>query len=398
MDHAPSNTPPDSAKTPRPLTIVLTGGGTGGHITPIIAVAHELKQLQPSLRIGYIGERHGKFQELVKDNPDIDETYTIFAGKFRRYHGESIFTRLFAIKTNLLNLRDAFFVLFGFLQSFRNLRKLKPDMILLKGGYVGMPVGLAAAVQKRKFITHDSDALPGLANRLVSRWATYHATGMPASYYSYDEKSVRHVGVLMAQDYQPVTPVIQKQFKIDLGISPSSKVLLVTGGSLGARVINLAMVKLAPQLLEHFPDIHILHQVGKGNARVYGEYKHPHLQILEFLNPMYKYTGTADVVVTRAGANTLAELGVQGRACILVPNPLLTGGHQLKNAEYLLQQEAAKVVDEAKLNDDSNSLMAVITELLQDSTERNRLGQKLQSLTIPDAAHKLAELLLETAD
>lgn len=319
----------------------------------------------------------------------------MFAGKFRRYHGESLLKHLLDIKTNALNLRDAVWIGIGFLQSLRILGKVKPDMLLLKGGYVGVPIGLAAAVKRRPFITHDSDALPGLANRLVSRWAKYHATGLPAEYYKYPSASVKHVGVLVAEDYQPVTPAQAKQFKIDLQISPSSKVLLVTGGSLGARAINLSLVKIASELLDRFYDLEIIHQVGKGNTRVYGDFAHPRLHVLEFMQPMHRYTGAADVVITRAGANTLAELGVQGKATIVIPNPRLTGGHQLKNAQTLLNQEAVRVVDEAALTERPALLVEAVEDLLADSAGRQRLGSKLQALTVPDASHRLALLLLE---
>lgn len=377
--------------------MILSGGGTGGHITPILAVAHELKKLDPGTRIVYIGERNGKFAHLTKGHTAIDEVYTIFSGKFRRYHGESWLRRLLDFKTNAQNIRDGSYVVIGICQSLRLVRKVRPNIILLKGGFVGVPVGLAAALLKKPFITHDSDALPGLANRLVSRWAKWHATGMPAEYYNYPKRSVRHVGVLVGEDYQPVTPPLQKQYKIDLGISPASRVLLVTGGSLGARAINLAMVKIAAELLQDFSDLHIVHQVGKGNVKTYGEFKHHRLEVLEFLAGMHTYTGAADLVVTRAGANTLAELGVQGKASIVVPNPLLTGGHQLKNAEYLLQQSAVTVVDEAAMVRDPRQLQLKIEELLKDSVQRQKLADNLKALTIPDASQRLALLLLEAA-
>lgn len=334
---------------------------------------------------------------MTKGNPDIDEIYTIFAGKFRRYHGESWLKRAVDLPTNLQNLRDLVFIAIGFVQGLRLLRKIKPDVILLKGGYVGMPVGLAAALLKKPFVTHDSDALPGLANRLVGRWAKWHATGMPPEYYKYRPQSVRHIGVLVVKDYQPVTPAMQKQYKIDLNIQPSMKVLLVTGGSNGARILNQAMIRLTPELLERFQDLTIIHQVGKGNSGIYGEYRHSRLMVLEFLEGMHRYTGAADAVLTRAGANTLAELGVQGKACVVVPNPLLTGGHQLKNGQYLVEQQAAIVVDEQAVSDDVEVLKPPLEELLLNVKRRQELGLKLQAITISDAAARLASLLLETA-
>jgi UDP-N-acetylglucosamine--N-acetylmuramyl-(pentapeptide) pyrophosphoryl-undecaprenol N-acetylglucosamine transferase len=379
------------------LTIVLTGGGTGGHITPILAVAQELKAQRPDTRIIYIGERGGKFSHLTSDHQAIDGTRTIFAGKFRRYHGESWLRRLLDIKTLVLNLRDGFLIMLGVLQGLVLVRRLKPDVIFLKGGFVGVPVGLAAALWRIPFITHDSDALPGLANRLVARWAKWHATGMPADYYPYPQAKIRYVGVLVSNDYLPVSATLQAAYKKELGIPPEHRLLLVTGGSLGARRLNTAMTGLAPTLLEKHHDLHIVHQVGKGNDKTYGPYQHERLQVLEFMEGMHRYTGAADVVVTRAGANTLAELGVQGKACIVVPNPLLTGGHQLKNAAYLTEQAAAMVIEESTLTPSADTLRAAIESLLTDAAQAQAFAHKLQSITVKNAAQQLAELLLTTA-
>jgi UDP-N-acetylglucosamine--N-acetylmuramyl-(pentapeptide) pyrophosphoryl-undecaprenol N-acetylglucosamine transferase len=203
--------------------------------------------------------------------------------------------------------------------------------------------------------------------------------------------------VLVVEDYKEVTPPLQKQYKIDIRVSPASKVIFVTGGSLGARTINLAMVRIVPELLHKFPDLHIIHQVGKGNSKVYGEYSHHRLSVLEFVQPLSTYMGAADIIVTRAGGTAIAEAGVQAKATIMIPNPILTGGHQLKNAQYLLQHAATEVVNEADIINNPLTLIGAIERLLQDSNKRQNLGQKLKSLTIPDAAQRLALLLLESA-
>jgi UDP-N-acetylglucosamine--N-acetylmuramyl-(pentapeptide) pyrophosphoryl-undecaprenol N-acetylglucosamine transferase len=378
-------------------TILLSGGGTGGHITPILAVAHELKQQDPAVKTVYIGERHGKFAELLQDNSDIDEIKTVYAGKFRRYHGESWLKRLLDVKTNLLNVRDLVLFGLGFLQSLWLVKKIDPDVVFLKGGFVGVPVGLSAALWHKPFITHDSDALPGLANRLVSRWAKYHATGMPAEFYKYPAEATVHVGVLVGKAYVPVNDEQQRDYRQQIDIPKDAEVLLITGGSLGATVINEAIRSIVQSLLEQDTRLYVVHQVGKGKQGIYADFTHERLRVLEFLQPMYAYTGASDVVVSRAGANTIAELGVQGRAVILVPNPLLTGGHQTKNADHLSEKGAVVVVSETELGKNVAALQAAITDLLTDVQKRKDLGATLQSITIPDAASKLAALLLETA-
>lgn len=376
-------------------TIVLTGGGTGGHITPILAVAHELKARNPNLTVVYIGEKGGKFDELTATHSDIDQTYAVAAGKLRRYHGESWFKRLLDVRTNVLNFRDFFRFVAGTIQAWRLLGKIRPDVVFQKGGFVGVPVGLAAAKRGIPIVTHDSDAMPGLANRIVSRWTAVHATALPAEYYPYPTAKVMHVGVLVEHSYQPVTPEQQGQFKQALSVPAQSQLLLVTGGSSGAERLNEALVTIAPELLQNYPDLQIIHQTGKGKADAYGDYRHERLRVLEFLNPMYQFMGAADLVVCRASANTLAELGVQGKPVIAVPSEFLSGGHQVKNAKILAEQGAAEVVYEDKMYDLQHGLRTKIDYLLADTATRSKLARTLQERTITDAAARLAQLLLD---
>lgn len=305
--------------------------------------------------------------------------------------------RFVDIETFLLNVRDAVYLGIGTLQSLYLMRKLKPDVVFLKGGFVGVPMGLAAAFWHIPFVTHDSDSLPGLANRIVARWARYHATGMPPEFYHYPKDSMRYTGVLVSEDYQSMTADRQGEYKQQLQLPPDAPLLLLTGGSLGAGAINTGFRAIVDQLLQEYPQLRVVHQVGKGKAGVYSNFHNDRLTVLEFMKPMHAYTGAADVVITRAGGNTLAELGVQGKACIVVPNPFLTGGHQITNAKYLADKNAVLVVDEADLQKDPVNLYQVIKQLLDNPVQRQSLGQTLQKLSIPDAAYQLAMLLLETA-
>lgn len=371
--------------------MLLTGGGTGGHITPLLAVADEIKKQSKQTVVVYVGERHGKFSHLTDGHTAIDEIFTVSSGKFRRYHRQSWLKRLLDIKTNLQNLRDVFLVVLGVFQAWWLLGRVKPDVVFLKGGYVGVPVGLAAVMHGIPFLTHDSDALPGLANKLVSRWANLHATALPVHKYPYPLAKTKQVGVIVSKDYKVVGPSQQASFKQHLNLPQDAPMLLVTGGSLGAARLNKAFAEAAEQLLEGFNKLQIVHQVGKGNLKVYGDYQHERLHVLEFLSPMHVYTGAADVVVTRAGANTLAELGTQGKACVVVPNPDLTGGHQLKNAELLEASGSVVVVRENEVN---HQLVSVVTHLLKDPRKRTELGKQARKNTVQNAARTLASLLL----
>lgn len=380
------------------MKILLTGGGTGGHITPLLAVAHELKRQNPDHYIVYVGERNGKFTHIIKDQLVFDEVKTIFAGKFRRYHGSSWLHKLLDIRTNFLNIRDFFYFCIGTFQSLILVRVVRSDIVFLKGGFVGVPVGLASAAWKVPFVTHDSDATPGLANRLVARWAACHATGLPTEFYAYPQHKMKYVGVLTGETYRFVTEKLKREYKQILKLTQTLRVLFVTGGSLGSRTINAAMAKVAPQLLEKYEDLMIIHQVGKGNEQAYGTFTHQRLQVLPFVQGMHLYSGVADVIVSRAGANTLAEFGVQGKACIVIPHPYLAGGHQLRNAEYFSQRDAIVVVNEGMPQATARELQQRIVDLLKDSSRRQKLAQRLRALTATDAAHQLAVLLLEVAN
>lgn len=378
-------------------TILLTGGGTGGHVTPILALAHEIKALSPDTTVIYVGEKGGKFSELIDNHKDIDGVYSISAGKLRRYYEESWLRRLTDIQANLLNARDFFRFIAGTLQAYRLLGRIKPDVVFQKGGFVGVPVGLAAWRRRIPLVTHDSDSLPGLANRLVSRWAVLHATAMPAEYYAayYPAAKVMQVGVLVDAAYQLVTPEMQNECKLKLRLRPDAPLLLITGGSSGAEAINKAVKQSIATLLQNHSTLQIIHQTGKGKAEIYGGFTHERLKVVEFMNPMPDYTGAADIIVTRAGANALAEFGVQGKACIVVPSPYLTGGHQMKNAAILEEKGAVMVVEENELLDSQHGLFAAVASLLTNEKKRQQLAQRLHEQTIPDASHRLAMVLLE---
>lgn len=385
-----------------PKRIVLSGGGTAGHITPLLAVARELKRTYPSASLVYIGERNGKFSHVAERGQVFDEIRLIPAGKFRRYHGQSLLSKLLDSKTMLLNVRDFFRFLAGAAHSVWLVGRLKPDVMFLKGGFVCVPVALAARLYKVPYITHDSDIMPGLANRLAARWARYHATALDPKYYPYPKETVREVGVPIDEHFQPVDPKQQREFKKELGLNPDDLMLYVTGGSHGARRLNKALVQVLPQIIEKYPRLQLVHQIGAGNENQYSQVPDRYKNKVTYFGvtaEQHRYSAAADVIVTRAGATALSELAVQGKACIIVPNPLLTGGHQLKNAEVYEQKGAAVVLQESELKDNPASLYDAIAELLEDFAKRQHLANALQSTQKgKQAAHEIARLILEVAE
>lgn len=387
------------------MKILLTGGGSGGHIAPVLAVAHELKKQDPSIHLIYAIGKGDKLLHLPQSDKTIDEVFSIRAGKFRRYHGEG-FRQILDIPTLLKNIRDFFFVGIGCIQSLALLRREKPDVIFIKGGFVAVPIGLVAAMLRIPYITHDSDAVPGLANRIISRWARVHAVAMPKENYAYNPEKTIQVGVPFNHKYALVTPKTMLTYKKEIHLKPSDQVLLVTGGGLGANRINEATVQIAKTLLSLHPSLHIIHITGPGHSeRIAEKYKNTvnekdvtRIIIRDFLRDMELYSGAADVIIARAGASSLAEFAAQGKACIIIPNPQLTGGHQLKNAHILAEQGAIIELADTVVEKNPEVLLKEVDQLLESTTKRAKLSENLHKFADFDASEKLAQLLIDNVN
>ncbi len=384
----------------------MTGGGSAGHITPILSVATELKKSHPRAHIRYVGQKGDKLNSLVNDADGFDHSYTIFAGKWRRYHGIGIWAHLKDWRTILKNARDLFLFVGGFVQSIWLLLLWRPDVVFVKGGYVGLPVGLAAAILAIPVVTHDSDALPGLTNRILARFARKQCVGLPAQYYKqYDQRKVVQTGVPASENYQALTPTAVVALKAHLQVPKDAQVLTIFGGSLGAVRVNEAILEAAPALLERLPKLHILHVTGKPQAEdialAYGSLNESlsrRVWSWPFLPNLHDITGVADVVIARAGATSIAELGLQQKAVILVPNPYLVGGHQTYNARLAEDNDAALVVSEKQLHDPSYDFVDTILYLLHDAARREVLGRNLGALGMPNAAANIARIISEVAN
>ena len=381
----------------------MTGGGSGGHITPILAVAHELKALRPDAEVIYIGQKDDRLSDIPAADPAIDAVHTIWAGKLRRYADED-WRQWLNMRYQSLNIRDATRLARGVAQSYRLLRKLKPDVVFTRGGFVSVPVAIGAWLNRVPYITHDSDSVPSLANRLIAPHATLHAVALPAEVYPYPRATTVTVGVPVSADYRPVLPGLKLQYREELRL-PYKHVLFLTGGGNGSRLLNEALVANARYLLRTHQDLAIIHVAGRdleretnaaydalnlGGAR-------SRVQVHGYINGLTKYTGAADVVITRGGASTLAELAVQGKACIIVPAPQLTGGHQVKNAKVFAREKAIIQMSEDQV-EQPERLGRTVSELLSDTARRQMLEHNLARYAHPQAARELAELVMQVAE
>jgi UDP-N-acetylglucosamine--N-acetylmuramyl-(pentapeptide) pyrophosphoryl-undecaprenol N-acetylglucosamine transferase len=378
----------------------LTGGGSGGHITPLLSLAHALKTKNPNCNIVYIGHKGDKFDTQQQSYQDFDFVGFVNGGKFRRYHGESVIRQLLDFKTLALNIRDFFRFLNSIGRAWHILAKVKPGVVFSKGGFVAVPVGIAAKIRGIPIVTHDSDTIPGLANKIIGKWAVVRATGMPVEFYNYPKGTATYTGIPIDQHLKSATKEVQNKFKKEMGVNPDEQMLLVAGGSLGARSVNDKLLKIVPELLVARPKLHIVHITGQQSE---DEIKKQYNLLLEddmsrrvttlgFTSELYKYIEAADLIVSRAGATAVAEFAVAEKACILIPNPMLAGGHQLKNAEALQKIDAVEVV----ANDaPAETLLGEIIKLLASPLKRNSLAKKLGSTAKLEAADNIAKILLQ---
>jgi UDP-N-acetylglucosamine--N-acetylmuramyl-(pentapeptide) pyrophosphoryl-undecaprenol N-acetylglucosamine transferase len=365
-----------------------------------LSLARELKRQSPDCQIVYIGHKGDNFDTFKDSGHDFDFMAFINAGKFRRYHGHGLLGVL-APRTLALNIRDFFRLPGSIWSAYKLMRKFKPDVIFSKGSFVAVPVGLAGRLRRVPIVTHDSDAAPGLANRIVGRWAKVHATGLPAHYYPYRNSTIEHVGIPIDERIKKVTPKLQRAVKKKLELPADSTVLLISGGGNGSLHLNELITSIAAELLKTRLSLYIIHVTGvKHEADVKKAYKslpaaeQSRVITMGFSPDFYAYSAVADLIITRAGATTLAELAAAGKTCIVIPAPFLAGGHQLKNTAELEKHDAAVVLSNEA---DSDELLATINGLLANDARRFELAKNLYGMSKPQASLNLAKLILKTA-
>jgi len=386
------------------LTIVLTGGGSGGHITPVLAVAAALKSIDPTLDVIYVGQKGDSLADIPRSDKNIDRIFEVRAGKFRRYHGEG-FKQLLDVKTIFMNLRDSIYVIIGIYQSWRLMKRLRPNVLFSRGGFVSVPVALGAKFNKVPYITHDSDITPSLANKIIAKWARYHAVTFAKELYPYQQDKTITSGIPLNENFVYVTESQKRSNREELKIPQDALVLFVIGGGLGSQDVNYAVADIVPHLLYDYPQLFVYQSAGRNNDdALNAKYdkdldgqNRKRVKVFDYIGNVYTYSGAADLIITRAGATNLAEFAVQGKACVVMPSSFLAGGHQLKNAQYLSDKGAAEVITIENIVKDPNRLARLVDSLLKDEKKRLSLGKEFAELAQPNAALEIAKLILEIA-
>lgn len=348
-------------------TILMVGGGTAGHIYPLFGVAKILAE--SGWKISLVGS-----SERDKKLAGNDYTfYQISAGKLRRYF-------------DLANLIDLFKIPVGIIQSLIIIGKTKPAVVFIKGGYVGVPVALAARLAGVPIVLHESDSIMGLANRFVARFARSICVGFPIKYYP---KKIQSKAIFIGV---PVRDEFQAQSK---NVKNNLKVILIIGGSQGAVSLNELMLSILPSLLESFE---IYHSTGSN-------WLHRSYELLASFPPLVanryhpfehfgkdlpKIMAQADIVISRAGANTIAELSYLEKPTILVPLPGSASDHQKNNAQILASLGACEIIEESQ---GANLIKQKITELAKDQEKLDRLKKAIGEFGVKDSGIQIAKIV-----
>ncbi len=360
--------------------IVLTGGISGGHTFPLVAVARSLRKRFPEgVEFLFIGS-HGRFESTSMAEEGIPVRY-VLTGKWRRYF-------------SLQNLIDPFKVPVGFIQTLWHLFVFMPDAVFAKGGSASVPVVLAAWVYRIPVLIHDSDAVAGRANRFLSHFATRIAIAYPSARNFFPKEKTVLTG----------NPVREEIFLGDsvragshFGLSSEKPTLLILGGSQGAHTLNKAILGILPSLLEK--NIQVIHQTGeKHYADIVASVAAYGLKVGEsgyvpraFLavEELADAFAVATLVISRAGAGSIAELAALGKPSLLVPLIGAANDEQRMNAYDVAALGGALVLEEPNLGE--HILLEKISELLADAELRKAMGEKLRTFAHPDAAEKIAD-------
>ncbi len=319
--------------------ILMTGGGTAGHVTPNIALMPLLKE--KGYEIVYIGSKHGIEKKLI-ENEGIPY-YGISSGKLRRYF-------------DLKNFSDLIRVTLGFFEALGLMRKLKPDVVFSKGGFVTVPVVWAARFNRIPIVLHESDYTPGLANKLAMPYAKAVCTTFQATATAIKGGKGVWTGSPIRKEILSGHPLRALKY---CGFDGEKPVVLVTGGSLGARALNKVVRESLPEVLA---DFHVVHLCGKGNLDPTLSGKAGYFQLEYASKEMADLLALADIIVSRAGANTLSELLALRKPNILVPLPAAgSRGDQILNAKSFESEGYSYVLPQEELTAEQlyNSLLHV---------------------------------------
>lgn len=373
------------------MRALISGGGTGGHINPALAIADKIRMENPDAVVEYVGTAKG-----------LEATLVPKAG----YKIHYIKVKGFKRSLSFDNFDAAIKAFTSVVAAKKIIKEFKPDVVIGTGGYVCWPVLKAAAKAGIPTIVHESNAFPGVTTRMLSKYVDKILLGFEESkkYLDCDESKLLRVG----------SPVSEKMINANkessrnkLGIDESEKMVLSAGGSLGAMAINNSVYELIKNytLPEGVYHVHATGNAGwqEQSARYLelgfekvddDTLKKGKVTVCRYIYNMHELLSACDVEICRAGAMTISELAVMGKAAVIVPSPYVTNNHQYKNAKVLCDKNAALMIEEKNLN--GEILTSTVKELIENDEKRHTVENNVREFAVTDSLDRIYDIIKKT--
>lgn len=366
------------------MRVIMTGGGTGGHINPAVAIAHTIQKNHPEAEIAFVGTKRGKEKELVPK-----EGYPLY------------FVDVQGIERSLTlrNVKSLYLACVSPLHAKKLLLQYQPDLVIGTGGYACWPVMKAATALGIPTAVHESNAKPGLAikmlqNRVDRIFVNFEQTTSRIR-RRYRGKVMR-VGNPLREGFGGMSYEAARR---KLGIPAGTKLVLSFGGSLGSERLNAAALEMMQGIAATHPEVRIVHSCGSVKYEaVYQEFCRlgldtlPNVELSPYIYDMATKMAAADVVICRAGAMTVSELALLKKPSIMVPSPNVTDNHQYMNAKALADRSAVILLEEKNMTE--GKICEVLSSLLADDEGRHRMGENIEAFALADANKRIYEELM----
>ncbi len=368
------------------MKILFAGGGTGGHTFPIIAVARELKKIDPSINLYFIGPK----KEVVPSDLEKEgiKVKRVSSGKIRRYGG---------LKPTLSNIIDLLIrIPLGTIQSFVYLFFISPDIVFSKGGYGAIPATIAARILQIPIFLHESDISPGVANRFLSKFALEIFTSFPKTEFFPQEKTILVGNPIREELFLP----LKRGESNSIELKDTKPIILIMGGSQGSERINDLIIQILPKLLLNFQ---VIHQCGIANYDnilvetnfLIAEEQREDYHLFSFLDEkelqfVYRFV---DIVVSRAGSGSIFEIAQAGKPSILIPLAESAQNHQAKNAHSYSDFGCSLVIEEGNLT--PHFFFQKALALAKNPSVRKNMATQSSRFAKPRSAKIIAEYIIE---
>lgn len=359
------------------MRVVVSAGGTGGHIYPALAIINKIKEKEPNSEFLYIGTTDRMEATII---PELGYDYVGL--EMKGLNRKNPFKNINVLKSYLKAINI----------SKKEIKKFNPDIVLGVGGYVTLPVLTAAHSLKIKTFIHEQNSIPGLSNKLLNKKVDAIGVSLPSSFNHFDRKKTTYTGNPRSEEVINVEKVDKKKY----GLSKNKKLVLFVMGSLGSNTINNMMKEILPKFVTK--DYEVLFVTGKG---YYDEYKKmkkvpENVKLVPYLNDMLGVMKNTDLIISRAGASTISEITALGLPSILIPSPYVTHNHQEENAKVLENNGASIIIKEKDLN--AEILLEKIDLILNDTKRYNEMVRCNKKLGISDSATRIYNVIKKLVD